>query len=200
MDADDPYAVLGLEPGASTEDAAAAYRQMAKQWHPDHGGGEEGAQRMAQINAAYDLLRAAAWQRAPAAVAPESREAATPARRTRGDWLAPAIRAALGRELLGVLEPGEDVSIVTPVATWASPRAVLAVTDRRLLWLHDDAVSHRVRSLPLPLITEIEQRLRRPLRRTATVRLRATNGRRFSFAELRPATAEAIVRHVVAAR
>jgi hypothetical protein len=92
------------------------------------------------------------------------------------------------------------VALVTPVATWASPRAVLAVTDRRLLWLHDDAVSHRVRSLPLHAITAIEQRLRRPLRRTATIRLRASNGRRFSFTELRPATAEAIVSHVVAAR
>jgi hypothetical protein len=201
VDADDPHAVLGLEPGASSEDAAAAYRQMAKQWHPDRGGGEEAAQRMAQINAAYDLLRAAAWQRAPAVVAPQHAAApAGPARRTRGDWLAPAVRTALGRELLGVLEQGEAVSIVTPVATWASPRAVLAVTDRRLLWLHDDAVSHRVRSLPLRAIGEIEQRLRRPLRRTATVRLRTTNGRRLSFAELRPATAEAIVRHVVAAR
>ena len=57
-----------------------------------------------------------------------------------------------------------------------------------------------MRSLPLHAIAAIDQRLRRPLRRTATVRLRATNGRRFSFAELRPATAEAIVRHVAAAR
>ena len=199
VDADDPYAVLGLDPGASPEDAASAYRQKAKEWHPDRGGGEEAQRRMAQINAAYDLLRSAAWQRGPATVAPEHKETA-PARRTHGDWLPPAVRHALGRELLSVLQHEEDVSLVTPVATWASPRAVLALTDRRLLWLHDDAVSHRVRSLPLHAIEAIEQRLSRPLRRTATVRVRATNGRRFSFAQLRPATAEAIVETVSASR
>jgi hypothetical protein len=201
---DDPYAVLGLDPGASDEDAAAAYRRMAKEWHPDRGGGPERAARMAQINAAYDLLRSAAWQRGPASVAPEHAAASGTGTghgarsggggpRRRGDWLPAAVRGALGRELVGALEDGEEVSIVTPVATWASPRAVLAVTDRRLLWLHDDAVSHRVRSLPLRSIAAIEHRLRRPRRRTATVRLRTANGRRLSFAELRPETAEAIV-------
>lgn len=193
--------VLGVEPSASDTELTAAYRRLAKRWHPDRGGGEEAAGRMAQINAAYDLLRSAAWQRAPAAVAPEHRSApAGPGRRSQGDWLAPAVRRALGRELVAALVDGEEVAFVTPVATWASPRAVLAVTDHRLLWLHDDAVSHRVRSLPFRAIVEIDARVRRPLRRTATLRIRTANGRRFSFAELRPETAEAIARHVTAAQ
>ena len=31
----DPYTVLGIEPGASTEEIKAAYRQLAAQYHPD---------------------------------------------------------------------------------------------------------------------------------------------------------------------
>ncbi|MDP2713044.1 MAG: J domain-containing protein, partial [Solirubrobacteraceae bacterium] len=53
----DPYAVLGLEAGASPEDAARAYRQLAKQWHPDRAG-DTGAARMIQLNVAYELVRA----------------------------------------------------------------------------------------------------------------------------------------------
>ena len=47
-----------------------------------------------------------------------------------GAWLPPAIRSALGHELLGVLEPDEDVWLVTPTTTWASPQALLAASDR----------------------------------------------------------------------
>ena len=70
----DPYAELGLPPGAPPEDIAAAYRRLAKAYHPDRGGAEG---RMAQINAAYDLLRAAEWMQrndpAAAAAAPRAR-------------------------------------------------------------------------------------------------------------------------------
>ena len=184
----DPYAVLGLQQGASHAEVTAAYRRLAKRWHPDHTGSAQAALRMAQVNAAYDLIRDLDQQ--PAA------PVAAPAPPAPGAWLAPQTRRALGRELLAALVEGEEVAIVTPVATWASPRAVLAVTDRRLLWLLDDAVTHRVRSLGFRAIAEVEQRLRRPLRRFAVLRVRTTNGRRLSFAELEPATAAAIVRHV----
>jgi hypothetical protein len=76
---------------------------------------------------------------------------------------------------------------------------VLAVTDRRLLWLLDDAVSHRVRSLRFGDVAAIEHRLRRPLRRVAELRVHTREGRRLAFSELRPATAAAITRHVMAA-
>lgn len=52
----DPYAVLGLDPGASLGDATRAYRGLAKQWHPDRAGAA-GAARMIQLNVAYELLR-----------------------------------------------------------------------------------------------------------------------------------------------
>jgi len=185
----DPYAVLGLAPTASAAEVAAAYRKLAKAFHPDRGGAEE---RMAQINAAYDLLRAAAWtQRNDVPV-----QRATAAPRGKGEWLPPEIRGALGHELLGVLEPGEEVWLVTPTTTWASPQALLAASDRRLLWLLDDAVSGRVQSLRFVAIEAAEHTLRRPRRRVATLRVRARTGRRFAFGELSPATAARLARRI----
>jgi hypothetical protein len=117
-----------------------------------------------------------------------------------GAWLAEPLRRALGRELLVALEDAEAVTLVTPAATWASPRTLLAVTDRRLLWLLDDAPTHRVRSLRYGAIAEVSHRLRRPLRRVAVLRLRTTHGRVLSFTELRPATAAGIAGHIAGAR
>src|SRR3954447_10566910 len=194
----DPYAVLGVEPGAAPRDVTAAYRQLAKEWHPDRRRGADAERRMAEINGAYDLLRAEAWlARHPPHAAPPS---ATAARFTRGAWLAPAIRRALGRELLGILEPGEDVWLVTPVTTWASLQALLAASDRRLLWLLDDVVTGRVQTLRYAAVTHVEQRLHRPRRRVATLRVRAATGRRHDFGDLPPVTAAAVARRRVAAR
>ncbi len=54
---DDPYKVLGLEQGASAEDVKKAYRRMAKVYHPDlHPDDPEAAQKMNEINEAYDML------------------------------------------------------------------------------------------------------------------------------------------------
>jgi hypothetical protein len=185
----DPYSILGVEPGAEEREVAAAYRAQAKRWHPDRGGGEEAARRMAEVNAAYDLLRAAA------AHAPRPR----PARRragVRGGWLPEPVRRALGPELLEALAERERVRLVTPTSTWASPRAVLAVTERRLLWLLDDAPVARVRSLAFREVAAVGLRVHRPRRRAATLSLRTLSGRRHSFADLRPHTAAAIERHV----
>jgi curved DNA-binding protein CbpA len=33
----DPFDVLGIEPDASADDIARAYRREAKRWHPDRG-------------------------------------------------------------------------------------------------------------------------------------------------------------------
>ena len=197
----DPFTALELPPGATAEEIAAAYRRLAKRWHPDHGGGAGAVARMAEINVAYDVLRAGAWQR-PDASAPQgpavTRVAATPG--LAGSWLEEPLRRALGRELLVALDTGEAVALMTPAATWASPRTLLAVTDRRLLWLLDDAPTHRVRSLPYTAIAEIDHRLRRPRRKVAVLRVRTKNERTHSFSELRPATAAAITGHVAAAR
>ena len=43
----DPYAILGISSMAGEKEVAAAYRDLAKRWHPDQGGGEEAVRRMA---------------------------------------------------------------------------------------------------------------------------------------------------------
>jgi DnaJ domain len=192
----DPFSVLGVAPGAPLEEVAASYRELAKRWHPDRGGDAAAARRMAEINAAYDLLRSDAWQarkRTPRAspTRPAQR------RRVAGAWLPEPVRRALGPELLGALHPREAVVLLTPVAAWASPQALLAVTDRRLLWLLDDAVTGRVRSLDFGAVAGVTTRLAWPRRRHAVLRVERRNGRRpLTFSELRPETAEAIATHV----
>src|SRR4051795_13782598 len=87
----DPLAALDLPPGASAQEIAGAYRRLAKRWHPDRGGGAVAAARMAEINAAYDVLRARAWQREP----PPPQDAVTrvaAGRSVAGAWLAEPLR------------------------------------------------------------------------------------------------------------
>jgi hypothetical protein len=196
---DDPLTVLGLAPGATSDEVDRAYRELAKRWHPDRGGGPEAELRMAQINVAHDLLRAGAHHARSRAGAPRP-SSRNGARRTRaGSWLAEPVRRALGPELLAALEDREPVVIVTPTSMWKSPRAVLAVTDRRLLWLLDDAISDRVRSLRFNRVQEVSGRLAWPRKRTAILRVLQPNGRRVNFADLNPATALQIVHLVRAA-
>ena len=50
----DPYQVLGVSPSASDEEVKAAYRRLAKLYHPDRNNGSEEAERkMMQVNDAY---------------------------------------------------------------------------------------------------------------------------------------------------
>ena len=190
----DPFTVLGVAPGATPDEVAAAYRELAKAWHPDRRGGD-GDERMAEINVAYELLRAGELHERRSGPAPPPAPA-----RGKGAGLSDAVRRALGPELLEALALGEDVRLVTPASTWASPRTILALTDRRLLWLLDYAPVARVRTAPLRDIVDVAARSRRPRRKVATLQLKMTNGRRHAFAELRPHTAAAIERHVRAAR
>ena len=53
----DPYKVLGVSPGASEEEIRKAHRNLAKKYHPDLNPGDAvAAEKMNEINAAYDLL------------------------------------------------------------------------------------------------------------------------------------------------
>lgn len=122
----DPYAVLGLGADASVDEAARAYRELAKRFHPDRVG-DAGIARMVQLNTAYELVRSAHRPRAGAPVAPARDAGAAGGAGGRrgaggpGSWLSEGTRRALGRELLEALEPDEPVRLVTPTATWASP-------------------------------------------------------------------------------
>lgn len=184
--------MLGVAPGASPDEVAEAYRVLAKRWHPDRAESPDpSGARMAEINAAYDLVRDGPRPVLGVVVpdAPVPRRSEPPPRRP-GDWLPEAVRRALGGELAGALHPGEAVEVVTPAATWRSPRAILAVTDQRLLWLADDAISARIHHLRFRDVVSVTHRLRRPLRRTAVLEVRTRSGRRLEWAELTPPTAE----------
>ncbi len=62
----DPYSVLGVSPNASDEEVKAAYRALAKKYHPDlHPGDENAARRMNEINAAYDQIKNPQAQQQP---------------------------------------------------------------------------------------------------------------------------------------
>lgn len=54
----DPYTLLGVRSDATEEEITAAYRVLAKQYHPDLNPGDEtAAAHMREINRAYEALR-----------------------------------------------------------------------------------------------------------------------------------------------
>jgi curved DNA-binding protein CbpA len=52
----DPYKTLQVDPEAEDEVIAAAYRRLARKYHPDVAPGPEAAARMTAINAAWELI------------------------------------------------------------------------------------------------------------------------------------------------
>jgi curved DNA-binding protein CbpA len=52
----DPYRTLQVVPEADDEVIAAAYRRLARKYHPDVAAGGDAAARMAAINAAWELI------------------------------------------------------------------------------------------------------------------------------------------------
>ena len=192
MSMENPHAILGVPAGAPPDELLAAYRALAKQLHPDvRGDDRRSAAQMAELNAAYDALRED--RRARDSHDDHGSQGAR-RRPASASWLPNATRLRLGEELRNALEHREPVLLLTPAATWASPRTLLAVSDRRLLWLLDDVVSNRVRTLWRRDLAGVDVRLSWPRRRRATARVRSRDGRRHEFSDLRPDIAAQIAR------
>ena len=189
MDAVDPYAALGIQPGASPEDVARAYRDLAKRLHPDRRPGDEGAAaRMAEVNAAYaEIQRGHDGPRLAPPVADMAPEPVPPQK------LSEALRRALGVELARHMQRGEELLLATDAASWDSFRVRLAATDRRLVWLLDDRPVDRVRSIAYSSIANVEGRLKRPRRRVGELIVHPREGRRLSFTEIDPGALRALL-------
>src|ERR1044072_375470 len=74
----DPYKILQVDPEAEDEVVQAAYRRLARKYHPDLTGTPEAAARMASINAAWEMIGD------PASRAPQARARAAAAPATGG--------------------------------------------------------------------------------------------------------------------
>ena len=82
----DPYKTLQVDPEAEDEVIQAAYRRLARKYHPDLADTPEAASRMALINAAWEILGT------PAARAAHDRKRRSEAAR----WSAPAAASPAG--------------------------------------------------------------------------------------------------------
>lgn len=54
---EDLYATLGIPPSATADEIRAAYRRLARQYHPDYAPDEESSRKFARISKCYMVLR-----------------------------------------------------------------------------------------------------------------------------------------------
>lgn len=133
MPARDPFAVLGLAPGASLEQVRAARRRLAKEAHPDHGGDEA---RMREINAAFDAAVKAVLRPSPAPAPSSAPGPAPPPTRPAAPRRRPAAARQPGPRRIRVVE--QDIaSFVIPMVP-ADAFEVLDLATRTL----GDAIDH----------------------------------------------------------
>jgi len=84
----DPYKILQVDPEAEDEVIQAAYRRLARKYHPDLAETADGASRMAAINAAWEMLgepdARRTYDRERTAARPTGASGATPQRPATG--------------------------------------------------------------------------------------------------------------------
>ena len=117
----DPYKILQVDPEAEDEVIAAAYRRLARKYHPDTAPGAEAVGRMEAINAAWEVLgnpkRRAAHDRQRALEAALARSAAD-----RGGSDDPAPSTSTQPRAADGARPGAPPSGPTPPASGPRPR------------------------------------------------------------------------------
>ena len=184
----DPFRILGVDADVSEQELAAAYRREAKRWHPDRRDGAEDG-RMAALNAAYASAR---QQVRRASAVPERHTTAVRRRQAPATWIPQPLRQRLGWELLAALADGEHVSLVADAGGAGRGPVRLVLTDRRLLWLLEDAVSARLDWVRFGLVADAEVRRSLLRRSRRSLRVRTKTGRRLVFGDLAAAAAETI--------
>lgn len=107
----DPYKVLQVDPEAEDEVIVAAYRRLARKYHPDVAAGPEAAARMSALNAAWEVIgeptRRAAYDRQRAVAAAMSRRGDTADAATPGAGSRPTASSATGTSTSGAAgQPG----------------------------------------------------------------------------------------------
>jgi curved DNA-binding protein CbpA len=126
-DAADPYKTLQVDPEAEDEVIAAAYRRLARKYHPD-AAGPDGAARMATINAAWERIgdpgRRAAYDREQAVAAAMARAGTSAGARAGASPAPPSSGSpAASRPPASTPRPPESVS-----RDWTSGRSTVGST------------------------------------------------------------------------
>ncbi|HAF55198.1 MAG TPA: molecular chaperone DnaJ [Thauera sp.] len=108
----DAHALLGLQPGATTQQIKRAFRKLAMQWHPDRNPDPAALEHFKLLRQAHDRLLAALLDEAPEATANEEPGEADPAS-PRGPDRIQTLELSFEDVFLGATRP---VCVRTPVA------------------------------------------------------------------------------------
>lgn len=126
MSVPDPYKVLQVDPEAEPEVIEAAYRRLARKYHPDVAPGPESQERMVRLNQAWEMLkdpgrraavdraRARAQATAATAAATEARTHPGPAPMAHASPADPP-RSAFRERMASGPEPNWPASVVDPI-------------------------------------------------------------------------------------
>lgn len=138
------YAILGLRPGAGRAEVNDAYRRLMKRHHPDRPGGD--ANRAAEINRAYTLLRRRLGEPVRVPVIVPARRRAGPVRFRRSGWL--LIIAIVGAAAALASQDSRNGPRRAPfllLSEWTNPdRSEDADTDQPSVQSFDDPVQPHI--------------------------------------------------------
>ena len=141
---DRAYAILGLRPGSSSSEIRRRYKHLVKTWHPDRWAGDptsqaEAAQRMREINLAWQVLTESA--RAMAAP-PSAQMPPLPRRDSQPPPLGRRLTEAEVDAIVHAMADDSPISIVGEFLLWAVPLAVaFIITSGHGRYLSDYWVS-----------------------------------------------------------
>jgi len=130
----DHYITLQVDPGADPEVIEAAYRRLARKWHPDKNPDPHAAVRMKELNEAYEVLRDPTRRRGYDAARATSKRPTTEARSSPVPPLLATVIGLLGAllclRLLGALARVPLAFVLLGAAAywlvrslWRTPRA-----------------------------------------------------------------------------